>query len=149
MSELLKNPQILREIIMDHYQYPHNHELTNSEEYLSVHMASESCIDDIHVEAKIRDGKVLDVRFDGVACTIGTASTSIMTELMIGKTTEEARTIIDEYYKMIDGQAYDEELLEEAVAFQNVGKQANRIKCATIGWKAMEEMIAESESKNG
>ena len=145
MSELLKNPQVLREIIMDHYQYPHNHELTKSEEYLSVHMASESCIDDIYVEAKICDGKVVDVRFDGVACTIGTASTSIMTELMIGKSVEEARTIIDEYYKMIDGQAYDEELLEEAVAFQNVGKQANRIKCATIGWKGFEELLNESE----
>ena len=106
MSELLKNPQILREIIMDHYQYPRNHalkddenyhELTHSDEYLSVHMASESCIDDIHVEAKFDANKVVDVRFDGVACTIGTASTSIMTELMIGKTKEEARTIIDEY----------------------------------------------------
>ena len=63
----------------------------------------------------------------------------------IGKTKEEARTIIDEYYKMIDGQAYDEELLEEAVAFQNVGKQANRIKCATIGWKGFEELLNESE----
>ena len=46
---------------------------------------------------------------------------------------------------MIDGQAYDEELLEEAVAFQNVGKQANRIKCATIGWKGFEELLNESE----
>ena len=78
MSELLKNPQILREIIMDHYQYPHNHELTHSDEYLSVHMASESCIDDIHVEAKFDANKVVDVRFDGVACTIGTASTSML-----------------------------------------------------------------------
>ena len=46
---------------------------------------------------------------------------------------------------MIDQKEYDEELLEEAIAFHNVGSQANRIKCATIGWKAMEEMIEESE----
>ena len=48
---------------------------------------------------------------------------------------------------MIDQKEYDEELLQEAIAFQNVGKQANRIKCATIGWKAMKEMLEESEDK--
>ena len=57
----------------------------------------------------------------------------------------QAREIIRNYFAMIDQQDYDEALLEEAVAFANVGKQANRIKCATIGWKAMEEMLAESE----
>ena len=49
---------------------------------------------------------------------------------------------------MIDQRDYDEEKLEEAVAFHNVGSQANRIKCATIGWKAMEEMIEESEERH-
>lgn len=149
MSELMQDPMILRQIIMDHYEYPRNHELTHDESYLTRHQASESCIDDIHVEAKIVDHKIEDVRFDGVACTIATASTSIMSELMIGKTIEEAQTIIQNYYAMIDGKEYDEELLEEAVAFFSVGKQANRIKCATIGWKAMEEMIEESEASYG
>lgn len=110
-------------------------------------MASESCIDDIYVQAKIEDGIVEDIRFDGVACTISTASTSIMSELLKGKTTQEAKHIIENYYQMIDQKEYDEELLEEAVAFHNVGKQANRIKCATIGWKAMEELLLESEEK--
>jgi nitrogen fixation NifU-like protein len=145
MSELLKNPQILREIIMDHYQYPHNHELTHSDEYLSVHMASESCIDDIHVEAKFDANKVVDVRFDGVACTIGTASTSIMTDLVIGKTIEESREIIRNYLAMINHEEYDEDLLEEANVFQNTYKQANRIKCATIGWNGLKQMLDDLE----
>ena len=46
---------------------------------------------------------------------------------------------------MIEEQNYDPELLQEAIAFKNVSKQANRIKCATIGWKAMQEMIEEWE----
>ena len=46
---------------------------------------------------------------------------------------------------MIDQKEYDEDALDEAIAFQNVGKQANRINCATIGWKAMRAMIKESE----
>ena len=52
MSEVenfINDPQILRELIMDHYQYPHNHKLVKDDRYLSVHMASDSCIDDITI----------------------------------------------------------------------------------------------------
>lgn len=139
------DPAYLREIIMDNYQYPHNKELTEDPGYLSRHMASDSCIDDITVQAKFKDGKVEDVRFDGQACTISTASTSILTELVKGKTLKEAKEIIDNYFAMIDQKDYDPDLLEEAIAFEGVGQQANRIKCATIGWKALDEMIEEEE----
>ena len=145
INSLLNDPEVLRELIMDHYQYPHHHKLTEDKGYASVHMASDSCIDDITVQSKITNGKIDDIRFDGVACTISTASTSIMSELLKGKTTEEAKEIMDNYFKMIDQKEYDEDVLDEAIAFQNVGKQANRINCATIGWKAMREMIKESE----
>lgn len=148
MNELLNDPMILRQIIMDHYEYPHNHQLTGDEHYGSIHMASESCIDDITVQALIKDGIVDDVRFDGVACTISTASTSIMTELLRGKTVDQAKAVIDQYNAMIALESFDPEVLEEAVAFHNVGKQANRIKCATIGWKAIEQLIEESEVKH-
>lgn len=146
-SSLLSDPQVLRELIMDHYQYPRNHALTDSDAYKSVHMASDSCIDDITVQSEIQDGHVKDIRFDGVACTISTASTSIMTELLKGKTIEEAEKIIQNYFNMIEEKEYDPDLLEEAVALKNVSRQANRIKCATIGWKAMKQMIEESEKQ--
>ena len=107
MSRLMDDPMILRSIIMDHYEYPRNHELTEKEDYKKKHMASESCIDDIYVQAKIEDGIVEDIRFDGVACTISTASTSIMSELLKGKTTQEAKHIIENYYQMIDQKEYD------------------------------------------
>lgn len=147
MSELFKDPMILREIIMDHYQYPRNHELVEDQSYHQIHMASESCIDDIHVQAKIVDGSLEDIRFDGVACTISTASTSIMSELLQGKSVDEAKEIIRNYNAMIDESSYDPECLQEAIAFHNVGKQANRIKCATIGWKAITQLIEESEEQ--
>ena len=145
--DLLSDPDILRELIMDHYKYPHHHSLVEGNEYLSHHMASESCIDDITVQAKMNQDVIEDIRFDGVACTISTASTSMMTDLLIGKTKEEAKAIIDEYFKMIDGKEYDEEMLQEAVAMKNVYKQANLIKCATIGWKAIQSIL-ESEPSN-
>jgi len=146
MSDLLKDPLILRQIIMDHYEYPRNHHLVEDETYHKAHMASESCIDDITVMAKIENNVIQDVCFDGIACTISTASTSIMSELLIGKTLEEANAIIAEYYKMVELLPYDEEMLQEAIAFHQVGKQANRIKCATIGFKAIETCIKEHKN---
>lgn len=147
MDEMLKDPMIRQQIIMDHYKYPRNHALVEDGRYLTKHMASESCIDDIHVQAFIEQGIIKDVRFDGVACTIATSSTSIMSELVIGKSVEEARHINEEYRKMIDEKEYDDELLEEAIAFETVGKQANRIHCATIGWDALVDLMNESEEK--
>ena len=146
-QSLLADPEVLRELILDHYQYPHHHKLMSDGTFRSVHMASDSCIDDITVQSVIENGVIQDIRFDGVACTISTASTSMMTDLLIGKTVSEAKEIIHEYMKMTDGKPYNEDLLDEAVAMKNVYRQANRIKCATIGWKAISQMIEESEAK--
>jgi nitrogen fixation NifU-like protein len=68
-----------------------------------------------------------------------------MSELVIGKTKEEAMKIVENYMNMIYERDYDEELLEEAIAFQNTYKQANRIKCATLGWNGLVKLIEESE----
>ena len=134
---------ILRQIIMDHYEYPRNHHLVDDPHYCKAHMAADSCIDDITVMAKFKGDTIEDICFDGIACTISTASTSIMTELLKGKTLEEARMIIEEYYKMIELQPYNSDVLDEANAFHQVGKQANRINCATIGFKAIEQCLKE------
>lgn len=139
----LNNPTILREIIMDHYQYPRHHGLTEDEAYLSVNMNSSTCIDNIDVQAKFDGNVISDIRFDGEACAICTASTSIMTELLSGKSLDEAKIIIENYMNMIYEKDYDADLLEEAIAFQNTHKQANRIKCATLGWKAIEKLVTQ------
>lgn len=144
LEQLLEDPAVLRELIMDHYKYPHNHSLVEDMQYRRAHMSSDSCIDDITVQAKITDGRIQDIRFDGVACTISTSSTSIMTDLLKGKTVEEAQYLIDQYMNMVDGKEYDAASLEEAVAMKNVYRQANRIRCATIGWKAIRQLIEES-----
>ena len=137
----LDSPEMMRAVIMDHYEYPRNKKLKNDTRYIKVHMDSESCIDDIFIEALIENGIIKDVCFDGIGCTISTASTSIMSELMKDKTIDEALIIINNYLKMINMEEYDEDLLEEAVVFKNTGRQANRIKCATIGWNGMQEII--------
>lgn len=143
MNDYLNDAMILRQIIMDHYEYPRNHNLVEDNTYKRKHMNSESCIDDIEVQVKLNNNKIEDIRFDGEACTIATASTSIMSELLRDKSIEEANSIIENYYNMINEKDYDEDSLEEAIAFKTVGKQANRIKCATIGWDAIKELINE------
>jgi nitrogen fixation protein NifU and related proteins len=144
----ITDPMLLRQIIMDHYQYPRNKHAGDDHHNHMIHMASESCIDDIKVWATIENVKITDICFDGVACTISTASTSILTELLKGKSLTEAKVLIDRYFDMIDLKNVDLEPLEEAIAFYQVGKQANRIKCATIGWNAMKQIIEESEGKH-
>jgi nitrogen fixation NifU-like protein len=147
-QKLLNDPMVLREIIMDHYEYPHHHQLSSDPRYRQVHMASDSCIDDIHVQADIEDGVIKDVAFEGTACTISTAATSIMTELVKGKTVEEAKKIMENYYAIIDGRPYDADLLDEAVALQGVSRQPNRINCATIGWRGLEKLMEQSEEEH-
>lgn len=140
-----ENPELIREVIMDHYEYPRNKGLKHDKSYSSVNLDSESCIDNIDLEVKIENGIIKDICFDGIACTISTASTSIMSELLKDKSVEQAKKIIDNYLAMLHGQEYDEELLEEANAFVNTSKQANRIKCATLSWNGIKEILDKSK----
>ena len=139
------NPNLIREIIMDHYEYPRNKKLKNDSNYTKVNLDSESCIDNIDLEVLVENDVIKDICFDGIGCTISTASTSIMTDLLKDKTIEEAEHIIQEYFNMIQMKEFDEDLLEEAVVFKNTGRQANRIKCATIGWQAIQEILEKSK----
>lgn len=136
-----------RAILLDHYQKPHNRGLKDDPRYDSIHNASESCIDDITVQMLIEDGIIKDVGFDGVGCTICIASCSIMSDLIKGKTLDEGLEIIHNYYNMIDEKPYDIDSLEEANAFDTLSKQANRIKCGTIGIHAMEDLIKRNYGK--
>jgi len=137
---------MMRAIIMDHYQNP-QHKKTPKEGYKSIHSKSDNCIDDIHVYIKVEKDIVKDCLWDGVACTISTASTDIMCELVINKSEKEARYIIDNYFKMIEEKEFDEEALGEAIVFINTAKQAARIKCATIGYHALSDLLDKKDEK--
>lgn len=141
----LDDPQLMREIIMDHYQNPRNRGLIDDETYKKVNMNSDTCIDNLNIQVKFDGDIIEDIRYDGEACAICTSSTSIMSEQLIGKTKEEAKKIIENYLNMIYERDYDEEMLEEAIAFKNTHKQANRIKCATLGWNGVVKILEESE----
>lgn len=139
---------MMREIIMDHYSNPINKNAPeNKEEYDSIRMDSDSCIDDITVYVKIEGNKITDACFDGVACAISTASTDILCEMIKDKTIDEAKYIIEQYKNMIYEKDFDENCLDELVAFVNTHKQAARIKCATIGFTGVDEILSKHEDK--
>ena len=132
---------MMRSIIMDHYSNPLNKHLPDGDGYEKYHMHSDNCIDNLDIYLKVENGKVVSACFDGVACTITTASTDIMCGLMIGKTYEEAKYIVEQYQNMIHEKEYNPDVLDEAIVFMNTAKQAARIRCATIGWDAFDEIL--------
>lgn len=140
-------PAMMREIIMDHYSSPLHKGKPAEEGYESLHTSSENCIDDFDLFLKTSDGKVVDAKWEGVACTISTASTDILCDQLIGKDYKDALYMIEQYMNMIEEKPFDSSVLDEALAFINTGKQAARIHCATAGWTAAEDIIKKDESK--
>ena len=128
--------EMMRSIIMDHSSNPTNKHLPKKEGYEKVHMHSDNCIDDLDIYFLVKDFKVVDACFEGVACTISLSSTDIMCDLLKGKSIIEALYIIEQYQKMMHEEPFDADVLDEAIVFINTSKQAARIRCATIGYNA-------------
>jgi len=104
------NPELKKELIMEHYTNPLNRGVIDDPRYIKVKSKAETCIDDIDLYVLIEDDIIKDIHFDGEACAISTSATSIMTKLLKDKTIEEVKKMIKEYYHMIEGEEHDEEL---------------------------------------
>ena len=127
---------LYRQVIMEHYKSPRNKGLTGSGK--QNHLRNPSCGDDITVQAKVENGRVVAIRHEGTGCSICCSSASVMSEVLIGKTIQEAKDIIADYYNLIKGEEVkNEEALDEAIAYQGVANFPARVKCATISWRAM------------
>lgn len=133
---------LFRQMIMDHYHNPRNKGLVGDLSYETVHLKNPSCGDDITVQVCINDkDKLLDCRHMGTGCAICCSSGSMMSELLIDKTVEEAVELIRQFKQMVSGEVFDEEALEECVSLQGVTRVPPRINCALLAWKAMEAAL--------
>lgn len=130
-----------RSIILEHYQNPVNKGLIKDDNYILVNTNNESCIDEINLMVKLENDKIVDARFDGEACAICTSSTSIMIDTIIGKTIDEAINILNNFKNMIDEEDYNPDILEQAIVYDDIYKQANRKKCALLPWWGLEKVI--------
>lgn len=110
----------------------------------SEHGHNPSCGDDITLEIKMNEEIIEDIAFTGHGCAISQASTSIMIDLLKGKTKDEALKLISIFLKMVKREKItDEEMedLEEANALQNISNMPARVKCAELAWYTMQKLL--------
>jgi len=136
--------QMYQEIILDHYKAKHHAGLRDPYEAEVTHV-NPSCGDEIMLRVHLDGDFVADVSYDAVGCSISQASTSIMTDLVIGKTVDEGLALASDFSEMMHSRGEvepDEEVLEDAVAFIGVAKFPARVKCALLGWSAYRDAVA-------
>lgn len=143
---LSKLDNLYRQVILDHSSYPHHHgELEDSTDQIELN--NPTCGDVIQLQLKIVDDRIEDVRFSGHGCSISTASASMMSDVIIGKTKTEAQELVQEFSEMVQGHAIQKEAeLGDAALLSGVAKFPARIKCATLAWKALEQAIEKEEN---
>jgi nitrogen fixation NifU-like protein len=137
-----------QEIILDHYKRPHGRGLRDPFDAESFQV-NPTCGDEVTLRVKLDDGKVADVSYDGQGCSISQASTSVLTDLVVGHTLEEAFTTMDAFVELMQGKGKiepDEDVLEDGIAFAGVAKYPARVKCALLGWMAFKDAVARTTS---
>ena len=137
---------LYQEIILDHYKHPHGRGLRDPFD-AEVHHVNPTCGDEVTLRVHLADGKVEDVSYDSVGCSISQASTSVMTDLVIGKPIDEAMAIHQEFLTLMQGKGTvepDEEVLEDGIAFAGVAKFPARVKCALLSWMAWKDATAQA-----
>ena len=130
-----------RSIILDNYESSDNRCRIEDSSYIKHNSRNVSCIDNIDLYIKIEDNIIKDIKFEGEACVISISTTSIMCKLLIGKSIDEAILIIKNYDNMIEEKEYNENVLEEAIVFNDIYKQPARKKCATLTWHGLLEEL--------
>ncbi|MEU3627554.1 SUF system NifU family Fe-S cluster assembly protein [Amycolatopsis coloradensis] len=133
-----------QEIILDHYKNPHGRGLREPFDGESFQV-NPTCGDEVTLRVKVDDGKVADISYEGQGCSISQASTSVLTDLVVGHTVEEAFTTMDAFVELMQGKGQiepDEEVLEDGIAFAGVAKYPARVKCALLGWMAFKDAVA-------
>jgi len=143
---------LYQEILLDHYKNPHHKGLREPFE-AEVHHVNPTCGDEVTLRVHVADGVVQDVSYDALGCSISQAATSVMTDLVIGKTVDEAMKIHGEFLALMQGKGTvepDEDVLEDGIAFAGVAKFPARVKCALLSWMAWKDATAQSlEASNG
>ncbi|HUH12087.1 MAG TPA: SUF system NifU family Fe-S cluster assembly protein [Longimicrobiales bacterium] len=133
---------LYQELILDHFKRPHNKGELEAATH-QAHLHNPVCGDEVHVHARVEDGRVAELTFTGQGCSISQASVSMMTDLVKGKSVAEAEAITGRFSAMMHGDADAAQAKElgNARALAGVAKFPVRIKCALLGWEALGEAL--------
>lgn len=144
MSQL---DDLYRRVIMDHYKTPRNRgELEQGS--VTVNLNNPTCGDRISLQLQLEDNIVRNVKFTGEGCSISMSSASMMTEAVMGKTSEEALKLADKFSAMMKGENVEFEDYEDVEALSGVNKFPARIKCATLAWNALRKGVEQGHGKH-
>jgi nitrogen fixation NifU-like protein len=143
--------QLYQQVILDHYREKHGYGAREPDgEFLQAcsHQVNPLCGDQVTLQVAVErtaGGDVVrDVSWTGDGCSISQASTSVLFDLVVGQPATEADVLVDAFRAMVRSRGAvdpDEDLLGDAVAFVGVGRHANRVKCAMLGWTAFEDAL--------
>ncbi len=137
---------LYQEIILDHYKAKHHSGLRDPFDAQVTHV-NPSCGDEILLRVHLDGDTVADVSYDAIGCSISQASTSVMSDLVIGKTVAQGMALASDFNQMMHSRGEydpDEDQLEDAVAFLGVAKFPARVKCALLGWSAWKDAVAQA-----
>lgn len=133
---------LYQELILDHYKSPRNKGALEGAT-ASAHLHNPTCGDEIFLQLIVEDGRITEVRFSGQGCSISQASVSMMTQRLKGKTLEEAHALTGRFTEMLhgDADAAKERALGDLRALAGVSKFPVRVRCAMLGWNALQEAL--------
>ena len=137
--------ELYQEVIIDHGKRPRNFGAMDD----ASHRAdgyNPLCGDRMTLYLKLTDGVVEAVRFEGSGCAISTASSSMLTEILKGKTEAEARRLAKDFVALVTAEREDDsglEALGKLAVFAGVKSFPSRVKCATLAWHTLEFALDE------
>ena len=150
--------QLYQQVILDHYREKHGHGLRDAGDLEGAGAWADSrqynplCGDEVTLRVVLdADGAMVrDVSWTGEGCSISQAASSVLHDLVVGAGTDHARAVVDEFRTMVRSRGAhppDEDLLGDAAAFAGVGRHANRVKCAMLGWTAFEDALGRASTQ--
>ena len=133
----LNNNELYREVVMDHYRNPRNKGLKPNLKTWAI--KNPLCGDSVSVQIQLDENNLIKhVYHESIGCSLSTSSTSILSELLVGKTIMQAINIIENYVKLVKGDEYDQSIdFGDAVVFKGVKDYPARFKCATVSWEVV------------
>jgi nitrogen fixation NifU-like protein len=139
MSEPLD--ALYREVVLEHARDPH-HRGRLEQPTLVQQGSNPVCGDRIELSLRLDGDRVAEVAFEGQGCAISQAAASMMTDLLRGRTLDEAEAVQAAFMRMLSGDGVaDEDILGDAVALADVRRFPRRVRCAALAWTTLREAL--------
>jgi nitrogen fixation protein NifU and related proteins len=141
--------ELYKDLILDHYRRPRNRRPVADPKVVGEGY-NPLCGDEIAVEVHFEGDVMADVGFEGRGCSLSQASGSMMTEAVKGKTADEAHALIDAFTRMMTDPDFEStDGMGDLEAFVGVAKYPVRVKCATLAWHALLDLLSRRDDARG